>query len=92
MYPLKRLILLYLSALLMVKFDLRAATTSTRVCRVVDTDGVVFVEAAGVGDATCKNCLGVAFTFSQAAVKSPVLTGVGGSEVAFLLDASNSFH
>ena len=75
----------------MVKFVFSAAATSTRV---VDTDGVtvVLVEAAGVGDASCKICLGVAFTFSQAAVKSPVLTGVGGSDVAFLLDASNSFH
>ena len=65
----------------MVKFALRAATTSTGT-RVVDTDGVVFVEAAGVGDASCKSCLGVAFTFSQAAVKSPALTGVGDSVVA----------
>ena len=73
----------------MVKFAFSAATTSTRV---VDTDGVVFVEAAGVGDASCKICLGVAFTFSQATVKSPALTGVGRSEVGFLLGASNSFH
>ena len=73
----------------MVKFALSAAATSTRV---VDTDGVVFVKAAGVGNVNCKNCLGVAFTFSQATVKSPALTGVGGSEVVFLLDACNSFH
>ena len=49
--------------------------------RVVDTD---WVEAAVGGDASCKICLGVAFTFSQAAVKSPALAGVGGTEDAFL--------
>ena len=89
-YPLERLNLLQVSA--MAKFALRAAATSTRV---VYTDGVVFVEAAGVGDASCKMCFGVAFTFSQAAVKSPALARVGGSEVALhcdILDASNSFH
>ena len=54
----------------------------------------MFVEAAGVGDASCKICLGVAFIFAHvhAAVKSPALTGVGGSDEAFLLDSSNSFH
>jgi hypothetical protein len=75
-YPLERLNLLELSAV--VKFAFSAATTSTRV---VDTDGVVVVEAAGVGDASCKNCLGVTLTFAQTSVKSPALTGVGGSEV-----------
>ena len=60
--------------------------------RVVEADWVVFIEAAVAGDANCKICLGVAFTGSQAAVKSPALAGVGGSEAAFLLDSSNSFH
>ena len=40
--------------------------------RVVETDWVMFVEAAVAGDASCKICLGVAFTFSQAGVKSPL--------------------
>ena len=77
----------------MVKFALRAATTSTRV---VDTEGVVFVEgqleAARAGDASCKCFLGVALTLAQAGVKSQAMTGVGGSEAAFLLYLSNSFH
>ena len=48
--------------------------------RVVETDWVVFVEAAVAGDASCKIYLGAAFTFPQAAVKSPALAEVGGSE------------
>ena len=83
----KRLSSLQLSAI--VKFSLGAVSTSVRV---VETDWVVFVEAAVAGDASCKMCLSVAFTFPQAAVKSPALAGVGGSEEAFLLVTSNSFH
>ena len=79
--------MLYLTAVVRFAFN-----TATSLTRVVDTDGVVVVEDAGVGDASCKICLGVALTFSQATVKSPALTGVGGSEVAFLLVTSNSFH
>ena len=60
--------------------------------RVVETDWVVFVEAAVAGDASCKIWLGVAFTFSQSDVKSPAVAGVGGSEHAFLLVSSNAFH
>ena len=52
--------------------------------RVVDADWAVFVVAAVAGDASCKICFGVAFTCSQADVKSPALAGVSGSEDAFL--------
>ena len=70
-----------------VKFYLRAAATSVGV---VEADWVVFVEAAVAGDASCKTCLGVAFAFSQAAGPAPA--GVCGSEDAFILVSSSSFH
>ena len=60
--------------------------------RVVEADWVVFIQAAVASVASCKTCLGVAFTFAQAAVKSPGLAGVGGSEDAFLMVSSSPFH
>ena len=53
--------------------------------RVVETEWVVFVAVAVAGDASCKICLGVACTFPKAAVKSPAVAGVSGSDDAFLL-------
>ena len=62
--------------------------------RADDTDGALLIDAAVAGDASCRVCLGVtvAVTFSHAAVKSPALTGVGGNELAFLLDSSKAFR
>ena len=34
----------------------------------------------------------MALIFSHAVVKSPALTGVGGRELAFLLDSRRAFH
>lgn len=75
-YPLDKPSLLYSSATF--RFDLSARSTSSRV---VDTDGAVLADAAVAGDVSCKICLGVALAFSHAAVKSPALTGIGGSEL-----------
>ena len=70
-------------------FGFSAAIASVHV---FDTDGSVFVVAPLAGDASCKICLGVALTFSQANVKSPVLAGVCGSEDAFVLVSRSSSH
>jgi len=71
------------------RFNLSAFSTSSQV---VDTDRAVFIDAAMADDADCRICLGVTLIFLHAVVKSPAVTGVGGSELAFLLDSRGAFH
>ena len=68
---------------------LSAFSTSSRV---VDTERAVYINTAVVCDADCRICLVVALIFSHAVVKSTTVTGVGGSELAFLFELRRAFH